>query len=635
MATTVDSAFKEFNRDYVNLDADRTKKARNSRDWLIGQLNNLPSKIYDFPSLYTEKDCKFGSFARNTKIRPLDDIDLILAFKASGATYTEYVYGKEYTINVPEDSTYLRKLCDDGILNSRKLVNKLVSGLSNIEHYKKAAIHRRQEEFILDVLKNYTTCNSYYKLVKAVESNPDFETKQAQKKLRAYIEGHEFSIAQKSHVMIDHFHKDVKHLIDSKAKAMVVTKSIESAIKYKQAFDTYLKEINSPYKAIVTFSGTKNYKGIDYTEASMNSFEDGINDIPKQLKKSEYRFLIVANKYQTGFDEPLLHTMYVDKKLADVQAVQTLSRLNRAYKPAKTDTFVLDFYNTVEEIKKAFDLYFTTTILSEATDPNKLNDLQDELEHHQVYSEEELDTLFEKYYDEQTNRAEVDAIIDRSVAIFDNELSEDNKIDFKVKAKAFVRTYSYLSKLLDFKMPIWEKMWLYLKLLIPKLQIESDTDEDNIIEAVNMDSYRLSHDKKTDIGLSSEDGEVDPISVDASGGKGEDEKDTLESILKAFNDRFGDIDWADPDKVNEILTKSIPESLQADSGMLNTMKNSDRQNAKIALDKKLQEVMQNMMFTHTEIFKKFVDDDSFQKRYQEFIFYVMWDRRGTASEAKA
>ena len=484
-----------------------------------------------------------------------------------------------------------------------------------------------EEEFILDVLKNYTTYNSYYKLVKAVEGNPDFETKQAQKKLRAYVEGHEFSISQKARVMIDHFHIDVKHLIDGKAKAMVVTKSIESAIKYKQAFDDYLKEINSPYKAIVAFSGTKNYKGIDYTEVGMNHFEDGINDIPKQFKKNEYRFLIVANKYQTGFDEPLLHTMYVDKKLADVQAVQTLSRLNRAYKPAKQDTFVLDFYNTTEEIKEAFNDYYTTTILSEGTDPNKLNDLQEGLEHYQVYGEEELDALFITYYEKESNRAEIDAIIDRGVAIFDNELSEENKVDFKVKAKAFVRTYSYLSKILDFKMPVWEKMWLYLKLLVPKLRIENDNEDENIIEAVNMDSYRLSRDKKTDIGLSDEDGVVDPVSVETGGGKGEDERDTLESILKAFNDRFGDIDWADPDKVNQILTQEIPQSLQADGDMLNTMKNSDRQNAKIALDKKLQEVMQNLMFTHTEIFKKFVDDDSFQKRYQEFIFDVMWEHQ--------
>ncbi|MBN2896133.1 MAG: type I restriction endonuclease subunit R [Campylobacterales bacterium] len=484
-----------------------------------------------------------------------------------------------------------------------------------------------EEEFILDVLKNYTTYNSYYKLVKAVEGNPDFETKQAQKKLRAYVEGHEFSIGQKARVMIDHFHKDVKHLIDGKAKAMVVTKSIESAIKYRQAFDEYLKEINSTYKAIVAFSGTKNYKGIDYTEVSMNPFEDGISDIPKQFKKAEYRFLIVANKYQTGFDEPLLHTMYVDKKLADVQAVQTLSRLNRAYKPYKNDTFVLDFYNTTEEIKEAFDPYFTTTILSEGTDPNKLNDLQDGLEGYQLFSQEDLDRLFEAYYSKENNRADIDAIIDRGVAIFDSELGEDEKIDFKVKAKSFVRTYSYLSKLLDFKKQIWEKMWLYLKLLIPKLHIESNKEDENIIETVNMDSYRLSRDKKTDIGLNDEDGVVDPAPVEPGGGKGGGERDSLESILKAFNVRFGDIKWADPDKVNQILTQDIPQSLQSDGAMLNTMKNSDRQNAKIALDKRLQEVMQNLMFTHTEIFKKFVDDDSFQKRYQEFIFDVMWNHQ--------
>lgn len=490
-----------------------------------------------------------------------------------------------------------------------------------------------EEEFILDVLKNYTTYNSFYKLVKAVEDNPEFETSQAQKKLRVYVEGHEFSIAQKSHVMLDHFHSDVKHLINGKAKAMVVTKSIEIAIKYKQAFDKYLKEINSPYKAIVAFSGTKNYKGIDYTEVSMNSFEDTGNDIPKQFKKDEYRFLVVANKYQTGFDEPLLHTMYVDKKLSDVQAVQTLSRLNRAYKPYKKDTFVLDFYNKAEEIKEAFDDYYTTTILSEATDPNKLNDLQDGLEHHQVYCEDDLNNLFEKYYDEQSSRQEVDSIIDRGVAIFNDELSEDHKIDFKVKAKAFVRTYSYLSKLLDFKMPIWEKMWLYLKLLIPKLHIEGDEDEENIIEAINMDSYRLTREQKTNINLNPKDGELDPISVDTGGGKTEEDTDSLESILKAFNDRFGDINWADPDKVNEILTKSIPEALKDDASMISTMQNSDRQNAKIALDKKVKEIMQNLMFSHTEIFKKFVDDDSFQKRYQEFIFDVMWDDRNISSKS--
>ncbi len=178
------------------------------------------------------------------------------------------------------------------------------------------------EEFILDVLENYTTYSSFYKLIKATEGNPEFETKEAQKKLRSYVEGHEFAIGEKAKIMIDHYHREVQYLINGEAKAMIVTKSILSAIKYKLAFDEYLREIKSPHKAIVAFSGVKTYKGIEYDEVIMNNFEVDKNDIPKNFKRTQNRFLIVANKYQTGFDQPYLHTMYVDKKLSDVQAVQ-------------------------------------------------------------------------------------------------------------------------------------------------------------------------------------------------------------------------------------------------------------------------------------------------------------------------
>ncbi|MGV8134708.1 MAG: type I restriction endonuclease subunit R [Mangrovibacterium sp.] len=274
-----------------------------------------------------------------------------------------------------------------------------------------------EEEFIHDVLKNYTTYNSYYKLIKSVEENPEFDVRQAQKKLRAYVEGHEFAIGEKSKIMIDHFHRDVKGLINGEAKAMVVTKSILSAIKYKLAFDEYLKEIKSPWKAIVAFSGKKTYNGIEYDEVSMNNFKTLKTNIPKNFKRKEYRFLIVADKYQTGFDEPLLHNMYVDKKLADVQAVQTLSRLNRACKPHKKDTFVLDFFNKAEDIQIAFKPYYTATILSEETNPNKLNDLVDSLEQFEVYSNYEVDDFFVKYL-EHEDRTKLDPIIDRSAAYF-------------------------------------------------------------------------------------------------------------------------------------------------------------------------------------------------------------------------
>ena len=482
-----------------------------------------------------------------------------------------------------------------------------------------------EEEFILDVLQNFTTYNSFYKLIKSVEENPEFDTKQAQKKLRAYVEGHEFAIAEKAKIMIDHFHRDVKHLINGEAKTMIVTKSIISAIKYKKAFDEYLKEIKSPYKAIVAFSGKKAYKGVEYDETSMNNFEANKTDIPKNFKRKEYRFLIVANKYQTGFDQPLLHTMYVDKKLRDVQAVQTLSRLNRAFKPYKKDTFVLDFFNSAEEIKEAFDPYYTSTILSEETSPNKLNDLVDALEKFEVYNEEVVKDFFEKY-SSNVERTILDPIIDSAAHIFKYDLDIDKQIDFKIKVKSFLRTYSYLAKLLDFNNLYWEQLWWYLKYLLPKLTIDENEDlAQGIIESIDMDSYRPAKQGTETISLAAEEGYVTPIPVGVGGGKAAPELDTLENILNAFNQRFGDIDWTDKDKVNQFLTEQLPAEMKADKKVMDAITTSpDKQNAKISSDKKVEELMQQYLFTQTEIFKKFSTDNDFQRRYKEFIFDTLW-----------
>lgn len=480
-----------------------------------------------------------------------------------------------------------------------------------------------EEEFILDVLKNYTTYNSYYKLIKAVENNPEFDTKQAQKKLRAYVEGHEFAIAEKAKIMLDHFHKDVRHLINGEAKTMVVTKSIKSAIQYKHAFDEYLKKLKSPYRAVVAFSGKKTYKGIEYDEVSMNSFESFKTNIPKNFKKSKNRFLIVAEKYQTGFDEPLLHTMYVDKKLAGVQAVQTLSRLNRAKKPYKKDTFVLDFYNKTEDIKKAFEPYYTSTILSEETNPNKLNDLVDNLEVFEVYTEYNIDDFFGKYI-EGEERYTWEPIIDRSAAFFKSELSTDQKIEFKNNVKSFLRVYSYLGKILDFNNQDWEKLFWYLKCLVPKLFIEKSEDlAEGILESIDMDSYRPSKEGTENIALEDEPGEVKGIPVEVGGGQSEPELDTLENILDAFNHRFGDIEWTDKDKVNKILTEQLPAEMKANKDIMDAIQHSDKQNAKISSDKKLEELMQQYLFSQTEIFKKFTTDKDFQRRYKEFVFDIL------------
>ncbi len=478
-----------------------------------------------------------------------------------------------------------------------------------------------EEEFILDVLKNYTTYQSYYKLNKAVEENPEFETRQAQKKLRAYVESHPFSIMEKTKVMVDHFHSEVRKQIKGAAKAMVVCKSINNAISYYRSFNEYLKEINSPFKAIVAFSGKRTIDGYEVDEAKLNGFSSG--DIPNTFKKSEYKFLIVANKYQTGFDQPLLHTMYVDKKLRDVQAVQTLSRLNRAYKPDKADTFVLDFFNSVDEIKEAFDPFYITTVLSEETDANKLNDLQDVLDQAQVYAVDDV-VNFTNLYFKNADRTELDPIIDKCALNYKTELNEDAQIDFYVKAKSFNRTYAFLSKILSFNNAYWERLYWFLKFLMPKIKVtENDDLAKGILEAVDLDSYRLTRITEDDIKLAGG-GELNPTPPIMKGSKGENEFEKLEAIINEFNTRFGIDSWTDDDKIKQFLFHQLPAQFAKDQATVNTVNNSDKQNAKITSDKKVEDLMQDVIFTYTDLYKKFTDDKDFKRQYLDFVFDKIW-----------
>lgn len=480
-----------------------------------------------------------------------------------------------------------------------------------------------EEEFILDVLRNYTTYQAYYKLNKAVEDNPSFDTSRAQKKLRAYVESHPFSIKEKAKVMIDHFHSEVKGRIKGRAKAMIVTKSIKNAINYFFAFQEYLREIHSPYQAIVAFSGKKTIDGREYDEAKLNGFSS--NDIPKEFKKNQYRFLIVANKFQTGFDQPLLHTMYVDKKLRDVQAVQTLSRLNRSYEPLKEDTFVLDFFNTVDDIKAAFDPYYTTTILSQETDANKLHDLQDALDSSEVYTQDTVHNFTDLYF-QGAERTELDPIIDNCKVNYDVDLTEEQQVDFLVKAKSFNRTYSFLSKILNFTNPYWERLYWFLKFLIPKLKPAEEEDlAKGILEAVELDSYRLSKTTTDHIKLAGG-GEVEPTPPTMRGGKPEAEMDKLESIIQTFNERFGNIEWMKDDKVKKIIFEELPNQMAEDAKHMETLRNSDRQNARIASDDKVTELVQDFIFTSTDFYKMFMDNHDFKRQYLEFIFNKMWDK---------
>ena len=267
-----------------------------------------------------------------------------------------------------------------------------------------------QEGFILDVLKSYTPVESYYRLVKTVEADPEFDTKRAKKKLRRYVESHDHAIQLKAEIMADHFHEQVIGLnkIGGQARAMVVCSGVQRAIQYFHTIRDYLKERKSPARAIVAFSGEHEYGGVKVTEASLNGFPS--NKIADKIQEDPYRFLICADKFQTGYDEPLLHTMYVDKVLSGIKAVQTLSRLNRA-RPQKYDTFVLDFMNDTDTIQDAFTDYYRTTILSEETDPNKLHDLKAALDAFQVYAQEQIDQLVTLYLG-GADRDKLDPILD-------------------------------------------------------------------------------------------------------------------------------------------------------------------------------------------------------------------------------
>jgi type I restriction enzyme R subunit len=479
-----------------------------------------------------------------------------------------------------------------------------------------------QEGFILDVLANYTPVASYYRLMKTVEDDPEFDTKKAKKKLRRFVEGHEYAIRQKAEIMVDHFHDQViaRQKIGGKARAMVVCSGIARAIQYYYAIETYLKERKSPYRAIVAFSDFDQY-GKKITEASLNQFPS--NQIEKKIQQDPYRFLIVADKFQTGYDEPLLHTMYVDKILSGVKAVQTLSRLNRA-NPQKTDTFVLDFMNDADTITEAFSDYYRTTILSEETDPNKLHDLKSTLDGYQVYAWPQVEQLVELFLS-GAERDTLDPILDACVAIYTSDLDEDGQVDFKGKSKAFVRTYQFLASILPFTNAEWEKLSIFLNFLIPKLPapIEEDLSK-GILEAIDMDSYRNEVKETLKLAPTDKDAEIYPLPTSGGGGLAEPELDYLSNIIKTFNDQFGNIDWKDADRICQVITEEIPGKVAADKAYQNAIKNSDRAAARLELDRALGKVIVDFVSDHTELYKQFYENPSFKKWLSDTIFGVTY-----------
>lgn len=486
-----------------------------------------------------------------------------------------------------------------------------------------------QEGFILDVLKYYTPVDSYYRLAKTIEDDPLFDKKKAQKKLRQFVESNKFAISQKAEIMVNHFHDQVisKGKIGGKARAMVVTSSIERCVEYYYAINKCLADRRSPYKAIIAFSGEKEYGGKTLTSAAINGFPD--NTIEKVFRKDPYRFLIVADMFQTGYDEPLLHTMYVDKMLSDIKAVQTLSRLNRSH-PQKHDTFVLDFANKTETIEAAFSKYYRTTILSNETDPNKLYDLIAIMESHQVYENGHVDSLVELYLN-GADRDRLDPILDACTAIY-KELDDEGKIEFKSAAKAFVRTYGFLGAILPYGNAEWEKLSIFLNLLIPKLPSPKEDDlSQGILDSIDLDSYRVEARDSMSLVLDDADAEIGPVPAGRVGGIVEPEMDLLSSILSSFNDLFGNIDWNDADNVRRQILE-IPGMVTKDERYINAMKNSDKQNARMESERALQSVIFSIMADNMELFKQFNDNPSFKKWLSDLVFNLTYNPEGKPFE---
>lgn len=488
-----------------------------------------------------------------------------------------------------------------------------------------------EEGFILDVLANYTTYKSYYEIEKSIEENPLFDTNKAQKKLRAFVEQHKQTIAIKADIVVDHFITKIINTkkLKGKAKAMMVTQSIESAIKYFFAIQKILKEKGEPFKAVIAFSGKKKIDGIEYTEDSINGFAE--KDTRDKFDSDDYKILVVANKYLTGFDQPKLTAMYVDKKLQGVLAVQALSRLNRAANKLgkKTeDLFVLDFFNSTEDMKDAFDPFYTATSLNKATDVNVLHEIKAVLDDVGVYEWSEVEDFVDKYFkkvDAQLLSPIIDIAADRFN--FQLELEDSEKADFKIKAKQFVKIYGQMASILPYEVVNWEKLFWFLKFLIPKLIIvDGGIDAlDELLNSVDLSTYGLERVKlNSSIGLDDSETELDPQNPNPRGAHGTDkEEDPLDLIINSFNERWFQ-GWEATPEEQRAKFVNLAKNMQTHPDFkAKYAENTDIQNRDIAFDKIFADIMSKQRKLELDLYKKVTQDDSFRIAMQDTLKRIL------------
>ncbi|MBP9855851.1 MAG: type I restriction endonuclease subunit R [Candidatus Pacebacteria bacterium] len=472
-----------------------------------------------------------------------------------------------------------------------------------------------EEKFILDVLKNYTTYETYFGLLKKVEDDPEFDKKKAQRLMVGYVERHEHAIDKKVAIMVEHFEEKVASLINGKAKAMVVTKSRLHAVRYKLAFDKYLKEKGYAHKALVAFSGT--VKDIDtkleYTEGQMNKVPE--SHTAEEFKNDDYKFLIVAEKFQTGFDQPLLSVMYVDKKLGGVSAVQTLSRLNRTTYN-KEETFVLDFVNQTDDIKDAFQPYYTTTVLSEETDPNILHDLERDVRGFKFFTDFEVNGFIDELYSKATPD-KLNYIIDGVVSRINEEnLTEEEMESFKSTVFDYLKKYAFISQIVTFEDPQLEKLFIFLKYLIRKLPKRENPLPYEVLQAIDMETYKVERKVETHLKLENADGVIDPMGGGGEKGIVEEEKDALSKIIKEINERYG-TNFNNSDRV---ILNDLSKRLLESRVLIGSIKNNSKDAAKLKFDQLFQDELVGVLDNHFSLYQKLDQSPELKKFVQERVF---------------
>ncbi|MCB9361891.1 type I restriction endonuclease subunit R [Candidatus Woesearchaeota archaeon] len=475
------------------------------------------------------------------------------------------------------------------------------------------------EGFILDVLKHYLPYETYFKLAKKIQDDPEYDDKKARKLLRNYVEVHPAAIDKKTDIMLSHFMNSTINKIDGKGKAMIVTRSRLHAVLYKRAFDKAIKAAGYSIKTLVAFTGKVEYpkeSGKVYTEDSMNGLPSK-KSIRKAFNEDDYKVLIVANKFQTGFDQPLLHTMYVDKVLNGVTAVQTLSRVNRIHPPHKNDTLIIDFANKTEVIQKSFKPYYEASFLKERTDYKKLYDLQEKALEFYIYDESEIETFVKKLR-RNVHQTELHRILNPMVDIFRNK-TKKQQVEFKKTLRRFQNIYSFLSQIMPFPDVQLEKTFIFHKYLLKKLPTINDPLPFNVLEDVDMDSYKIATKGKRGIQLVAE-GELKPISATV-GEFHQEHMQKLSLIIKELNDAFG-TDFTEDDRV--FLTR-VKDNLSENKDLMNKFEHNSRQNVKAVFDGYFEEEMTKLLNSNLKFYKRIVDNDKLRKRLKSSLFELVYE----------